>query len=97
MRESTLAADWYLKAVLTIIAVALCLICLNPWIAPKDAGATNEVVPVRITGVDYNKVLPVKIMGVDVRSEDVPVTIKGVDMYADTSFPLLVKVTNWPR
>lgn len=69
MRKITLRADWYLKAVLTIIAVALCLICLNPWIAPKDAGATNGIVPVRI---------------------------EGIGLYAGTTHPLPVQVTNWP-
>jgi len=39
--------DLYTKIVLTVIALALCLIALNPWIAPTTAFGKSPV-PVRI-------------------------------------------------
>ena len=34
-----MVTDWYTKMVLTVIAIALSLIALNPWVAPLPASA----------------------------------------------------------
>jgi hypothetical protein len=35
--EATMQKDIYTKAILTIIAVALSIVALNPWIAPLES------------------------------------------------------------
>jgi hypothetical protein len=47
MKLHTQETDLYAKIIFTIIALALCLIALNPWIAPTTAMG-RDVVPVRI-------------------------------------------------
>ncbi|MFH0802586.1 MAG: hypothetical protein V2A78_09435 [bacterium] len=65
--------DLYLKVVLTVIAVALALMALNPWIAPRPAVAQSsnpvavnyispQAVGDLVQGLNTHGGLPVKIL-----------------------------------
>lgn len=56
--------DQYMKVILTVIAIALCVIAINPWLAPSRVSAV-EVTPVKIVAVDskaFSRVIkPLKV------------------------------------
>jgi len=65
--------DFYLKIILTVIAIALTLIALNPWIAPPPADAqpsnpvainyiSSQAVSDLINALNFRGGLPVKIV-----------------------------------
>jgi hypothetical protein len=68
--------DLYTKTILTVIALALCLIGLNPWIAPTTAIGEGPV-PVKIVSVRGK--IPVSIESVSSIAYlyDVPVKVKN--------------------
>lgn len=47
-----LKADWYMRVILTVIAVALCWLVIRPLVIPEEATALargKEPIPVEIT------------------------------------------------
>jgi hypothetical protein len=48
MKKLVLTDDWYMRIVLTVIAFALVLIALNPWISPVSVRAAAESGPMTV-------------------------------------------------
>ena len=94
--------DLYTKIILTIIALALCLIGLNPWIAPATAfGEGPDPVPVHIVQIDKASLLPyvpLPVKVINTREEPLPIEFRrNVPLSVEVkNRRIRVDVENWP-